>query len=186
MLKLLQWLPFINHGVAFISGLGPLALLGIPGAGAVAWIGSKLASPAIKLACILIGVGALLILTGVLAVHIDNLEHDRAAYRLQTAMVDGLKTAHGCNLRPPQERGLDACLAAEARDIEHARADKLAELQAQAARAQADLDAANASNSDLAAQIEDLISRSAATGDGPVPKVLLDTWARARAARGVK
>lgn len=171
---------------AGVGHLGLLALAGGPLGLGIAWLGSMAANKTVKLVAIAIG---LLLLIGVsvgLTVHIERLEQDRAAFRALSGEVAALQAKYGCPARPAHERDLGACLTARAREAEKARADEVARLARAAAQAQADLAAATAVLDRQSADTEAFIDRAAPGRDGPVPGVLLDTWARERAARGVK
>jgi hypothetical protein len=170
--------------VAAVSSLGPLALAGGPLGIALAWGGSFVANKTVKIVAICAGLLLLISVSVGLTIHIKNLEADRAAYKLLKAEHESLEAYYGCPLRAEHERDLGACLTARERDVEKARAEKLAELQRQAAQAQADLADATAKNEQLSGALDDFINSRAAGGDGPVPQVLKDYWAHERAERG--
>lgn len=129
---------------------------------------------------------AVAVIAAALAIWIMHLRERSAAYGVLLEQHRALEAKYGCVKRPPNERDLAACLSA--REAEAARAAQ-AEIQRQrdeAAKAQADLDAAAAKAADDTRATDDFIDHAAVTEDGAVPKVLLDTWARARKARGAQ
>lgn len=170
--------------LALVVHLGPLAMLGGPVGMGLAWAGSFAGNKTVKLIAIAVG---LLILIGVsvgITIRIEHLEQTEAAYKKLFVATSSLEAKYGCASRPVHERDLAACLTARERDIEAARAAKLAEFQRTAAQAQADLDVANAQIAAQSGSLDSFIDQAVPADDGPVPKILLDTWARERAARG--
>ncbi len=165
-----------------LGGLASLAAVaGSPLGLLIAWIGSSLKNGTAK--WLAIGVGLALMVGTVVGVTvwIERLKSDRAAYRVLKVEVDGLRGRYGCGAR-----GLDACLTARDLAAAAAQRDALANMQTEAAQAQAALDALSERLREETRDTRAFIDREAVAGDGPVPKVLLDTWARARAARGLK
>lgn len=114
-------------------------------------------------------------------------------WRSQAAKYDDLLAQHGaiasrygCNHRVEAERDLSACLIAREQDALEARQVALERQREESAKAQAALDREMAKAADAARDMDEFISRAAANGDGPVPRVLLETWARRRDARGIR
>ncbi len=172
-----------------LSGAGStlLALAGGPAGLALAWLGSSFKSGAAKWIAIAVGLVLLIGTTIAVTVWIENLKSDRLAYRALKADVVSLARHYGCDVRiDPHERALSACLTARERDAADAAAAKLKDMQLQAAQAQAALDASNEQLREASRGNRAAIAQDAIAGDGPVPPVLSNSWARERAARGVK
>ncbi|MDQ2080462.1 hypothetical protein RA307_09745 [Xanthobacteraceae bacterium Astr-EGSB] len=171
---------------AKLAALGPLALAGGPLGVAIAWAGGLAGNRTVKVLAIVAGLVLVVAVTVGLTVHVQHLERDRVAYRMLAAEVDALAAAYGCPARAPAERALPACLTARERDAASARADELARQRREAAQAQAVLDRADAAADAASAAEQAAILEAAPADDGPVPRVLLDAWARKRKERGLK
>lgn len=172
--------------VGLAAHLGPLALAGGPVGVAVAWVGSLIANKTAKLVAILLGLGLLLATAVAVTVHWQHLERDSAAYKALSAETTSIERRLGCDFRPVDERGLSACMAARDRDVAQAAASEIARQRVEAAQEQAMLDRQNAALDADRRASEQAIAADAVRGDGPVPQVLLNAWARMRADRGVK
>ena len=120
------------------------------------------------------------------ALWISNLQATAEAYTALRAAVTSLEQQYGCDDRPEHERDLAACLAARDRAVAEAQRDALDRQREAAARAQAALDREWAKAQQQAEEDEKNIRAAGADEDGPGPKVLLDSWSRARKERGLK
>lgn len=176
--------------LAALGGLaasaGPLALAGGPVGIVIAWLGNAFGGKSVKL--IALGVG-LLFLVGAtvgITVRIQHLERDSAAYKALAADMASLQTEYGCDSRPAHERDLGTCLTAIARDSAKAQAAEIMRQRNEAAMEQARRDVADEQARRDQRAADDAIDQSSPVRDGPVPGVLLDHWARERAARGLK
>lgn len=169
-----------------VASIGPLALAGGPIGLGIAWLGSMAANKTVKIIAISAG---LLLLVGVsvgLTIRIQHLEQDSAAYKILLADQASLEQRYGCPGRPVHERDLAACLTARERDVADATAKEIQRQRGEAAQQQARLDLENAQLEAQQREANQAIDADAVHDDGAVPKVLLNTWARERAERGIK
>ena len=169
-----------------VATIGPAAIAGGPVGVAVAWLGTRFASGAVRTIAIL--TGALIVIATIVGVtvHLRNIKRDADAYRDLSAQVASIEQRHGCGARPAHERPLAACLAAieaenaeaRSREVIRQRALAVEEYQRQAADDEA--------LRRLIESEEAAIAGAAEGDDGPVPLVLRDAWSRERKLRGVK
>jgi hypothetical protein len=166
--------------------LGPLALAGGPVGVAVAWLGSAFAKGSGKALAIVAGLALFAVATVAVTVHWQHLKRDRVAYRALSAQVVSLQGRYDCGARPAHERDLPACLTAIEAENETAKAAEIARQRLLAAAEQARQDAADDALARWQAAEDAAIAEGSEAHDGPVPGVLLDSWARERKARGIK
>lgn len=179
----------LGTALTFLAGLvgsvGPFALAGGPLGLAVAWLGSTFANKTAKWIAIAGGLLLLVAASVGVTVYIEHLKRDREAYLDLVARYSGTAKVYGCDRRANvAEHDLITCLTARNAEAEKARADRIADLQEQAAKAQADLAVAAGKLDAANAALGTFIDQAARGGDGPVPKVLRDLWARQRKERG--
>jgi hypothetical protein len=170
----------------WLHGLAPLLAIGGGPIGVViAWLGSKAKDKAVKWGAIIIGLLLLVIVSVSLTIYVKNLQFDRVKLVEITGTLSGLEAEYGCDTRAnPAERHLTACLAARDREAAQAVRDEIERQRRAAAAAQALLDQQTAQAEAVQHSMDEFIDGQAVNGDGPVPKVLLDTWARRRQPRG--
>lgn len=173
-----------SAGGLAVAGV-PLALAGGPVGVVIAWLGARFGTGSAKVIAILVGLAVLVIATAAVTVHLQHLKRDADLYVAIAARDASLEARLGCPHRPAHERDLAACMTAVERDAAEAKRIEIEQQRREAALAQA--------AADLAALVarksqddEDAAIETDAAGDGSVPAVLLHSWARARAARGVK
>jgi len=133
-----------------------------------------------------IGFVVLAAIVAALTVWVMHLREQAQAYEVLHAEHTALETRYGCPDREPIERDLARCLLARDLAVAEAQRDEIGRQRAEAAREQAALDKAQAQADAKARAMDSFIDQSAVTADGPVPKVLLDTWDQERKERGLK
>lgn len=107
-------------------------------------------------------------------------------YQKVRTEVAALEHHFECNIRPAAERELSVCITSRERDAAAAVAAELQRQRDAAAQAQADLDRTTADLDAKTKEFEDYIFQQSKLGDGSLPQVMLDAWARRRALMGVK
>ncbi len=134
----------------------------------------------------LIGIAAVVVVAAGLTAWVMQLRTRATAYGVLQRQHIALARKYGCADRAPAERDLASCLMA--RDLDAARAQRAAieRQRTEAARAQAELDRLTAVAEAQARATDAFIDGAAIEVDGPVPKILRDTWARERKARGLE
>lgn len=167
------------------ASVGPLALGAGPFGLALAWLGSAFGNRTIKVIATVAGIAIAAASIVALTVYLQNLKRDSAAYHSISVQLSSLEARYGCAERPAHEQPLTACLASRDRDNALAQAREIARQRVEAAAAQARQSAEEFATQRWLDAEEEAIAAGLAH-DGPVPGVLLDSWARERAARGVK
>lgn len=179
--------------LAFLVSLGGIAVAGVPLllAGGplgivIAWLGATFASGKIKTIAIIVGLVVLVIATVAVTAHWQHLKAEAATGRALAVRDASLEKRLGCPARAEHERDLATCMTAVERDNAEAQRIEIERQRREAARAQAAEDAATLVARKAQADEDAAIETDAGANDGPVPLVLLHSWARERAARGVK
>lgn len=121
-----------------------------------------------------------------LSLYVANLYQKAGAFDVLSAEHRALAVKYGCDRRPNvAERDLPACLIARDLDAEKAHREEIERQRNEAARAQAKLDADKLAAERAQNRETAILKAAPAADDGPVPKVLLDAWARERKRLGV-
>lgn len=120
------------------------------------------------------------------ALYVAHLYNKAGDFDVLSAEVSALEVKYGCDKRPALiERKLGRCLIARDFDAEKAHREEIERQRDEAAKAQAKLDADNAAAEKQQQSENEILTLAPAADDGPVPKVLLDAWARERRRLGV-
>lgn len=165
-------------GLVSSIGFLPLAsLAGGPIGIVIAWLAREFASGAIK--WIMIGIGGLLVTVCIagITLHLAHLEQAKRELTALQNKVTGWQHLYGCG-----NTDLTTCYAVRVAKENK----KLHALQRQAASAQAQLDAMNATLQETYGSTDAFISKAAKTGDGPLPRVLIELYGHERKERGLK
>jgi hypothetical protein len=118
--------------------------------------------------------------------YVAHLYQKAEAFDDLSAEHRAIEVRYGCDKRPSiAERELQSCLIARDLDAEKAHRKEIERERDAAAKAQADLDAKALAAAREQWEEENIINAAPAVDDGPVPKVLLDAWARERKRLGV-
>lgn len=121
-----------------------------------------------------------------LSLYLATLYQKAGNFDLLSAEHRALEVKYGCDRRPSvAERDLPACLIARDLDAEKAHREEIERQRNEAAKAQAKLDADKLAAERAQNQETAILKAAPAADDGPVPKVLLDAWARERKRLGV-
>lgn len=94
--------------------------------------------------------------------------------------IAALEQGYGCPALPPEERDLFACIPARDRDVAEAQRAALQKQQETSARAQNELQKKHDQLAADLAESDRMIDAAIDADDGPLPKVVLDNWARQR------
>lgn len=172
---------------AIAAWLTPSIATAAAGGGIAALLGG-LFSPSAKVKWVLAGLGVLIVAIAAVAftVHYERLKRDSEAYKALRGTMTSLETKYGCDQRPEHERDLAACLTARERDAADAAKARVEQLEREAAKARAAQAAAETKLVEQSDAVRQFLRDAPADDDGPLPKVLLDLWARQRNERGIK
>jgi hypothetical protein len=115
------------------------------------------------------------------SLYVAHLYHKAGLLDGLSAERRALEVKYGCDKRPSiAERSLPACLVARDLDGEKAHLAEIERQRSEATKAQAKLDAETLATEKRAWSENAILNATSAADDGPVPKVLLDAWARER------
>lgn len=161
-----------------------LAAVGGPLGLALAWFGhTRQSLSSWRGIAIAVGIALCLVTVVFATIWIERLRGDRAAFAVMREEYQSIRAELGCPALG--EPNLKACLAAIEAAKRRAERDEIARQRLQAAAEQARRDLENRRALDALEAERRAAARDAIHGDGPVPPVLYNSFARERAERGL-